>query len=200
MSHTTHGDTGENMESGEQLVHRMLALLGEDLEREGLRDTPQRAWRAWQFLTSGHCENPDELIRSAIFKEDCNHLVMVKDIEVYSMCEHHLLPFFGRCHIGYIPRGRVFGVSKLARVVDCFARRLQLQERLTNQIAHTVRDAIAAEGVGVIIEAQHLCMMMRGVEKQNSRMLTSAMLGSFHDSEATRLEFLNLVGMHSAGS
>ncbi|MFA5203159.1 MAG: GTP cyclohydrolase I FolE [Lentisphaeria bacterium] len=176
------------------LIRELLARLGENPDREGLRDTPARVDRSWRFLLSGYQQNPEEIVRKAIFNEDCNHMVIVRDIEIYSLCEHHLLPFFGRCHIGYIPRGRVFGVSKLARLADCFARRLQLQERLTQQIAGTIKTAIDAEGVGVVIEAQHLCMMMRGVEKQNSRMVTSAMLGSFHNSPATRDEFLQLIG------
>jgi len=177
----------------EELVRQMLCEIGEDPEREGLRTTPARVAESLRFLTSGYTQEPDAIIGDAVFSEDCNHMVIVRDIEVFSLCEHHLLPFFGRCHIGYIPRGRVFGVSKLARLVDCFARRLQLQERLTQQVARVVKDGINAEGVGVIIEARHLCMMMRGVQKQNSRMVTSAMLGSFHHSEATRNEFLHLV-------
>jgi len=178
----------------EELVRQLLVALGEDPNREGLRDTPRRVAASLKFLTAGHQQDPAAIVRHAIFNEDCNHMVIVRDIEVYSMCEHHLLPFFGRCHIGYIPKGKVFGISKLARLVDCFARRLQLQERLTQQIAATIRHAISPEGVGVVLEAQHLCMMMRGVEKQNSRMVTSAMLGSFHDSSATRNEFLQLIG------
>ncbi|NOY81044.1 MAG: GTP cyclohydrolase I FolE [Kiritimatiellaeota bacterium] len=179
----------------EELIRQLLVRLGEDPNREGLRDTPTRVTRSLEFLTSGYRQDPRELVRSAVFNEDCNHMVIVRDIEVYSLCEHHMLPFFGRCHIGYIPRGRVFGVSKLARLVDCFARRLQLQERLTQQIAGMVREAIGPEGVGVVMEARHLCMMMRGVEKQNSLMVTSAVLGSFHSSAATRDEFLQLIRM-----
>ncbi|MCK5805121.1 MAG: GTP cyclohydrolase I FolE [Lentisphaeria bacterium] len=177
----------------EDLIHQMLLKIGEDPTREGLINTPKRVAKSMEFLTSGYAQDPEEIVGDAIFNEDCNHMVIVRDIEVYSLCEHHMLPFYGRCHIGYIPRGRVFGVSKLARVVDCFARRLQIQERLTQQIARFVKDHIEAEGVGIIMEARHLCMMMRGVEKQNSCMVTSAMLGSFHNSEATRNEFLNLV-------
>ncbi len=181
----------------EDLVKQMLVALGEDPDREGLARTPNRVSEAWKFLTRGYQQKPEDVVGDAIFHEDCNHMVIVRDIEVYSMCEHHMLPFFGRCHIGYIPRGSVFGVSKLARLVDCFARRLQLQERLTQQIARFVMDHINAEGVGVVMEARHLCMMMRGVEKQNSRMVTSAMLGSFHNSVATRNEFLQLIQMKS---
>lgn len=171
---------------------QILAAMGEDLTREGLRATPQRAAEAWGYLTRGYRQDPAALLQSAIFEVEANHMVIVRDIEIYSLCEHHLLPFFGVCHIGYIPRGKVLGVSKLARLADLYARRLQVQERLTNQIARTIMDTLRPEGVGVIIEAQHLCMMMRGVEKQGSRMVTSAMLGSFHDSVATRNEFLHL--------
>jgi GTP cyclohydrolase I len=171
----------------------LLEWIGEDLDREGLKDTPDRASAALEFLTRGYKADIDEIINNAVFEEESSHMVIVKDIEVYSLCEHHLLPFFGKCHIGYIPRGRVFGVSKLARIVDMFARRLQLQERLTNRIASVIRDKINPIGVGVIIEAQHLCMMMRGVEKQNSVMKTSAMLGLFRKNEATRNEFLQLI-------
>lgn len=175
------------------MIRKLLFELGEDPDREGLKDTPERMLNSLKFLTSGYQQDPKEIINNAIFSQKSNHMVIVRDIEVYSLCEHHMLPFFGKCHIGYIPHGEVFGVSKLARLVDCYARRLQLQERLTQEIARIIKDSINAEGVGVIIEAQHLCMMMRGVEKQNSKMVTSAMLGSFHDSVATRTEFLQLV-------
>lgn len=183
----------------EQSTHNLLSALGEDPTREGLRDTPRRVAQSYAFLTSGYRMDPKKLINNAIFNEECNHMIIVRDIEIYSLCEHHMLPFFGRCHIGYIPRGKVFGVSKLARLVDCFARRLQIQERLTRQIARIISENLGPEGVGVIIEANHLCMMMRGVEKQNSVMTTSSVLGSFHDDLATRSEFLNLVhGSHAA--
>jgi GTP cyclohydrolase I len=152
---------------------------------------------ALKFLTRGYAEEVDEVINEAVFEEDANHMIICKDIEIFSLCEHHMLPFFGSCHIGYIPRGKVLGVSKLARIADIFGRRMQVQERLTNQIARTVMDALKPEGVGVVVEAKHLCMMMRGVEKQHSRMVTSAMLGSFHDSNATRNEFLQLIGRPS---
>lgn len=177
----------------EDLFRQLLVEIGEDPEREGLVKTPERVARAYEFLTQGYRTNAADIIGDAIFTAECNHMVVVRDIEVYSLCEHHMLPFYGRCHIGYIPMGRVFGVSKLARLVDCFSRRLQLQERLTHQIARTIKDNIEAEGVGVVMECRHLCMMMRGVEKQNSLMMTSAMLGSFHNSVATRNEFLQLV-------
>lgn len=176
----------------QNLMKQWIAMMGDDPEREGLRNTPRRAAEAWAYLTRGYQQDPAAVLGSAVFEVEANHMVIVRDIEIYSLCEHHLLPFFGVCHIGYIPRGKVVGVSKLARLADLYARRLQVQERLTNQIARTLMDALQPEGVGVIIEAQHLCMMMRGVEKQNSRMVTSAMLGSFHDSVATRNEFLHL--------
>ena len=180
----------------QEIVKQWLTALGEDPAREGLLNTPRRAADAWSYLTRGYKQDPAALLQSAMFEVEANNMVIVRDIEIYSLCEHHLLPFFGVCHIGYIPRGKVVGVSKLARLADLFARRLQVQERLTNQIARTLMDTLAPEGVGVIIEAQHLCMMMRGVEKQNSRMVTSAMLGSFHDSVATRNEFLHLSRHH----
>jgi GTP cyclohydrolase I len=148
-----------------------------------------------QYLMQGYRENPCDILKKAIFNEKCDHMIIVRDIEVYSMCEHHMLPFFGKCHIGYIAKNKVYGVSKLARLVDCFARRLQVQERLTQQIASCLMKPIKAEGVGVVIEAQHLCMMMRGVTKQNSKMITSAMIGSFRTQNATRNEFLKLIGM-----
>lgn len=182
-----------NYEKIERLVRELLIEIGEDPEREGLIKTPQRVASALDFLTSGYRIDRKKLINGAIFTQDTNNMVIARDIEVYSMCEHHMLPFFGRCHIGYISDGKVFGVSKLARLVDMYARRLQLQERLTEQIARAVKDTIGAEGVGVIIEAQHLCMMMRGVQKQNSMMTTSSVLGSFHASAATRNEFLSLI-------
>jgi GTP cyclohydrolase I len=181
----------------EELVKQWLKAIGEDPNRQGLQKTPERVADAWKFLTRGYTQDVNEVINSAVFDVEANHMIIVKDIEIYSMCEHHMLPFFGRCHIGYIPKGKVYGVSKLARLADIFARRLQLQERMTNQIARVIMDSLAPEGVGVVIEARHLCMMMRGVEKQNSSMITSAMLGSFHDSIATRTEFLDLIGHDS---
>jgi GTP cyclohydrolase I len=176
------------------LVRELLIEIGEDPEREGLLKTPQRVAAALMFLTSGSRLDPVKLINGAVFTQKTNSMVIVKNIEVYSLCEHHMLPFFGRCHIGYIPSGQVFGVSKLARLVDMYARRLQLQERLTEQISQVVMDSIGAQGVGVMIEARHLCMMMRGVEKQNSVMITSSVVGSFRESAATREEFLALIG------
>ena len=182
----------------EHLIKEWLIQIGEDPDREGLQNTPSRVTQAWKFLTQGYDKDPKEVINSAFFTVDSNHMVIVKDIEIYSLCEHHMLPFFGRCHIGYIPDGKVVGVSKLARLADIYARRLQLQERLTNQIAEVLMTELQPKGVGVVIEAQHLCMMMRGVEKQNSRMVTSAMLGNFRKSIATRNEFLQLINHNSA--
>lgn len=178
----------------EDAIRTILTSIGEDPSREGLKDTPARAARAWKHLTQGYGQDPADILGKAVFSEECNHMIIVRDIEVYSMCEHHLLPFFGKCHIGYIAQDRVYGVSKLARLVDCFARRLQLQERLTQQIAAALMEPIGAEGAGVVIEARHLCMMMRGVSKQNSKMVTSAMLGSFREDGAARSEFLKLIG------
>ena len=177
----------------EDLVKQTLIEIGEDPEREGLIKTPERVAKSLKFLTRGYTQDINEVINGAIFTQDCDDMVLVKDIEFYSLCEHHMLPFFGKCHIGYIPKGRVFGVSKLARLVDVFARRLQIQERMTQQIAQQIFEIIEPEGVGVVVEAQHLCMRMRGVEKQNSKMITSSMLGSFRKETATRMEFLSLV-------
>src|SRR5215831_4761070 len=178
----------------EPLVRQLLVELGEDPQREGRQKTPERVAKALAFLTQGYRTDLKTVINEALFTQSTSSMVIVKDIEVYSMCEHHMLPFFGRCHVGYIPDGKVFGVSKLARLVDMYARRLQLQERLTEQISQVVMSEIGARGVGVMIEAKHLCMMMRGVEKQNSVMVTSSVLGAFRDSAATREEFLSLIG------
>ena len=175
-------------------MRKILHSIGEDPNRDGLRRTPERFEKAFRFLTSGYQQDPEKLLNGAMFTVCYDQMVLVKDIEFYSLCEHHMLPFFGRCHIGYIPSGRVFGVSKLARLVDMYARRLQLQERLTEQISQEVMDSVNAKGVGVMIEARHLCMMMRGVEKQNSVMITSSVLGTFRESTATREEFLALIG------
>lgn len=178
----------------EALTRELLLAVGEDPAREGLVGTPRRVAEAYAFLTGGYRADVEKVINEAIFTQEASSMVIVKNIELYSLCEHHLLPFFGRCHIGYLPRGKVFGLSKLARLVDVFARRLQLQERLTEQISQEIMTRIDARGVGVMIEARHLCMMMRGVEKQNSVMVTSSVLGEFRDSVATREEFLSLVG------
>lgn len=171
--------------------------IGEDLDRPGLVDTPKRAAKAFQFLTRGYDQSLDEVVNNALFPSDSNEMVLVQNIELYSLCEHHLLPFIGQCHVAYIPTGKVLGLSKVARIVDMYARRLQIQESLTTQVAETIRDVTDAEGVGVIIEARHMCMMMRGVEKQNSRMKTSAMLGSFREDQKTRDEFLSLLQLRS---
>jgi GTP cyclohydrolase I len=179
------------------LVREQLALLGEDASREGLQRTPLRVEKAMAFLTQGYIERLDDIVGDAIFDEDHHNMVMVKDIEVYSLCEHHLLPFFGKAHVAYIPNGRIVGLSKLPRVVDHFARRLQVQERLTEQVASAVEAVLEPLGVGVVIEAEHLCMMMRGVEKQNSRTITSALRGCFRDDARTRDEFLALAHARS---
>lgn len=176
-----------------ELYLEILEEIGENPEREGLRKTPRRAAAAMRTLLSGYGQSPKEIMEGAIFESECDDMVIVKDIEFYSMCEHHLLPFYGRCHIGYIPAGRIIGLSKLARLVDLFARRLQVQERMTHQIAHTLLDVLKPEGVGVVVEAFHLCMMSRGVQKQNSKAITSAVLGSFRTDRAVRSEFMDLI-------
>ncbi|MDP8264291.1 MAG: GTP cyclohydrolase I FolE [Candidatus Aceula lacicola] len=177
----------------ENFYKNLIKTTGEDIEREGLKDTPKRAAKAFQYLTKGYHEDVETVINGAIFKSDSDEMVIVKDIEVYSMCEHHLLPFFGKCHVGYIPDGKIIGLSKIARIVDVFARRLQIQENLTKQIAETLMKFTKCKGVAVVVEAQHLCMMMRGVEKQNSVMKTSCMLGAFREEISTRSEFLSLI-------
>jgi GTP cyclohydrolase IA len=182
----------------QDLVRRLLAELGEDPDREGLARTPRRVEKALRFLTSGYSANIDEVLNDALFTVDYNEMVIVKDIDFYSLCEHHLLPFFGKCHIAYIPSTRVIGLSKIPRLVDVFSRRLQIQERLTNQIADTIREKIGPLGVAVVIEATHLCMSMRGVEKQNSFAVTSAMVGAFRSNARTRMEFLELIKLRSA--
>jgi GTP cyclohydrolase I len=178
----------------ESLVRELLREIGEDPDREGLLKTPARVARALEFLTSGYRGTPRDIVHQAVFTQQTHNMVIARDIELYSLCEHCMLPFFGRAHVGYIAEGRVIGISKVARLVDHFARRLQFQERLTEQIAASVMEAVHAEGVGVVVEALHLCMMMRGVEKQNSMMTTSSVLGSFRGSVATRTEFLTLIG------
>ncbi|MBB3059521.1 GTP cyclohydrolase I FolE [Microbulbifer rhizosphaerae] len=172
---------------------RIIEAIGEDPQRPGLRDTPARAAKAMEYLTRGYRQTVEDVVNGALFPSDCSEMVLVKDIELYSLCEHHLLPFIGKAHVAYIPDGKVVGLSKVARIVDMFARRLQIQEQLTVEIAETLLRVTGAAGVGVIIEAKHMCMMMRGVEKQNSVMKTSAMLGTFRSSQATRNEFLSLI-------
>lgn len=177
----------------EKQFAEIIAAIGEDLSREGLKKTPHRAARAFEYLTEGYRLDINKLVNDAIFESDMDEMVIVKNIELYSLCEHHLLPFIGKCHVAYIPKGKVLGLSKIPRIVDIFARRLQIQESLTKQIADCIQQVTNAAGVGVIIEAQHLCMMMRGVEKQNSVMKTSMMLGTFRSDQRTRTEFLTLV-------
>lgn len=184
-----------NEEITESLVNKyseIIGDLGEDVHREGLLKTPERAAKAMQFLTHGYELNPSEILKSAMFAEDYNEMVIVKDIELYSLCEHHILPFFGKVHIAYIPNGHIVGLSKMPRIVDAFARRLQVQERLTQQILDCIQETLQPQGVAVVIEAQHMCMMMRGVQKQHSMTTTSAFTGAFHNVE-TRSEFLNLI-------
>ena len=182
----------------QDLVRQLLAALGENPSREGLLETPRRVDKSLRFLTSGYRENVDEIVNGALFTVDYNEMVMVRDIDMYSLCEHHLLPFFGKCHVAYIPDGKVIGLSKVPRIVDMFARRLQVQERLTTEIAETLQQKLRPLGVAVVIEATHLCMAMRGVEKQNSVTVTSAMRGVFHQDHRTRAEFLELI--HHGGS
>jgi len=179
--------------SFEELVRELIVRLGEDPEREGLTRTPDRVRRAYEFLTKGYKEDADALLKEALFTVTYDEMVIVKDVEMFSLCEHHMLPFFGKVHVAYIPKGKVIGLSKIPRLIEIFARRLQIQERLTTQIAETIQNAIQPQGVGVVIEARHLCMMMRGVEKQHSAAVTSSMLGCFRDSEETRTEFLSLI-------
>ena len=185
--------TEDQLQALRQTVRDLLVQLGDDPDRDGLRDTPDRVARSWQFFMRGYEMTVDDVFGNAIFNEACDEMVIVKDIELYSLCEHHLLPFVGRAHIAYIPRGRIVGLSKVPRLVEMYARRLQVQERLTTQIANTLNEAIDPLGVAVVIQANHLCMMMRGVEKQNSNAITSCMLGAFKSSDKTRAEFLNLV-------
>lgn len=181
----------------QELVRKLLAELGEDPEREGLVDTPRRVEKALQFLTSGYAADIDQVLNNALFTVDYSEMVIVKDIDFYSLCEHHLLPFFGKCHVAYLPSRKVIGLSKIPRLVDVFSRRLQVQERLTSQIAETISEKIAPLGVAVVIEATHLCMSMRGVEKQNSFAVTSSMLGAFRNDARTRMEFLELIKLRS---
>jgi GTP cyclohydrolase I len=183
----SHGEIVENA------FAKIIEACGEDLSRPGILDTPRRAAKAFEFLTQGYHQSVEEVVNGALFPSESNEMIIVQDIELYSLCEHHLLPFIGKCHVAYIPPDKVIGLSKVARIVDLFARRFQIQEQLTTQIADTLLEVTGASGVGVIIEAKHMCMMMRGVEKQNSLMKTSAMLGSFRDDQSTRAEFLSLL-------
>ncbi len=186
-----------NLENISSLVENLLTELGEDKDREGLLRTPIRVAKAYEFITNGYRQNIDEIVNGAIFDEDHNEMVVVRDIEIYSMCEHHLLPFYGKAHVAYIPNGKVIGLSKIPRIVEVFARRFQIQERLTKQIADTLMEILQPEGVGVVIEAYHMCMMMRGIQKQNSFTVTSAMRGEFMNDEKTRNEFMQLVRLQA---
>ncbi len=179
----------------EAITEALINEIGEDPTRDGLIKTPQRVAKAWEFLSQGYTVNIDDLVNEAIFEEDCSEMVVVRDIEFFSMCEHHMIPFFGRCHVGYLPNKKIIGLSKIPRIVDVFSQRLQLQERLTGLIAETVKEILEPVGVGVVMEGRHLCMQMRGVEKQNSFATTSAMLGQFRKSAETRAEFLSIIRM-----
>jgi len=185
--------------SFEELVREMLVRLGEDPEREGLVRTPERVHKAMEFLTRGYNEDPEAMLKNALFTVTYDEMVIVKDIEVFSLCEHHMLPFFGKVHVAYIPNGKVIGLSKIPRLIEIFSRRLQIQERLTTQIAETIQKVIQPQGVGVVVEARHLCMMMRGVEKQHSQAVTSSMLGCFREEQETRTEFLSLIRQRPNG-
>ena len=179
----------------QEITKLLLSEIGEDPTREGLINTPERVAKAWDFFSQGYRANVEEIVNGAIFEEDCSEMVVVRDIEFFSMCEHHMIPFFGRCHVGYLPNKKIIGLSKIPRIVDAFSQRLQVQERLTSQIAETLMDTLDPIGVGVVMEGRHLCMQMRGVEKQNTFATTSAMLGQFRDSAETRSEFLSIIGM-----
>jgi GTP cyclohydrolase IA len=194
MSRKSQGSIDKEKIAG--LIRQLLVEIGEDPEREGLRATPRRVAEVWATLMRGYRQESKQIVNGALFESEVNNMIIARDIEVYSVCEHHMLPFFGRCHIGYVARSKLVGVSKIARIVELHARRLQIQERLTSQIAHEIMDTVDALGVGVVMECRHLCMMMRGVEKQNSVMTTSTVLGTFRSDEATRLEFLTLIGKH----
>ena len=183
----------------EELIREMLIRLGEDPEREGLLRTPTRVKKAFEFLTRGYNEDPEALLKNALFTVTYDEMVIVKDVEMFSLCEHHMLPFFGKVHVAYIPNGKVIGLSKIPRLIEIFSRRLQIQERLTTQIAETIQKVIQPQGVGVVIEARHLCMMMRGVEKQHSAAVTSSMLGCFREEQETRTEFLSLIRQRPNG-
>ena len=186
--------------SFEELVREMIVRLGEDPAREGLTRTPNRVHRAFEYLMKGYKEDPEALLKNALFTVTYDEMVIVKDVEMFSLCEHHMLPFFGKVHVAYIPNGKVIGLSKIPRLIEIFSRRLQIQERLTTQIAETIQQAIEPQGVGVVIEARHLCMMMRGVEKQHSAAVTSSMLGCFRDEQETRSEFLSLIRQRPNGT
>jgi GTP cyclohydrolase IA len=198
MKHTTEAVTLTSA-SFEELVREMLVRLGEDPEREGLLRTPERVKKAFEYLTRGYNQDAEALLKDALFTVSYDEMVIVKDVEMFSLCEHHMLPFFGKVHVAYIPRGKVIGLSKIPRLIEIFSRRLQIQERLTTQIAETIQKVIQPQGVGVVIEARHLCMMMRGVEKQHSAAVTSSMLGCFREEQETRTEFLSLIRQRQNG-
>ena len=198
LTKTAPADPRAGTERAERLIYDLLIELGEDPEREGLLKTPERVVRAFKFLTEGYRKDIDELFNDAFFEEDYDEMVVVRDIELHSLCEHHLLPFFGKAHVAYIPNRRIVGLSKIPRLVDLFARRLQVQERMTKEIAETMMEKLDPRGVAVVIEARHLCMVMRGVEKQHSSMTTSHMLGAFRDAQSTRMEFMNLISTRTA--
>ncbi len=183
----------EDVGTMQNLIRNLLIKIGEDPDREGLQKTPERYEKAMRFLTQGYGQDPREVLQKAVFHEQYDEMVTVKDIDFFSMCEHHMLPFFGRCHVAYIPKNKIVGLSKIPRVVELYARRLQVQERMTQEIATAIMDTLQPHGVAVVIEASHLCMMMRGVEKQNSKAVTSAMLGSFRTQQKTRMEFMELI-------
>ncbi len=185
--------TKNNIDTIEKLIHELLLQIGEDPNREGIKKTPERVAKAWQFLAKGYEQNLDKIINDAIFTEDYDEMVVVKDIDFFSLCEHHMLPFFGKVHVAYIPDGKIIGLSKVPRIVEMFSRRLQVQERMTQQIAETLNDVLSPKGVSVVLEGEHMCMQMRGVEKQNSFASTSAMLGQFRKSSETRSEFLSII-------
>ena len=195
----TEGDAGLSGHSTQEMYREILSRLGEDPSRDGLAATPERVEKAMSFLTKGYSEDPAKILRGALFDVDYDEMVIVKDVEMFSLCEHHMLPFFGKVHVAYIPNGRVIGLSKIPRLIELFSRRLQIQERLTTQIAETIQKVIEPQGVGVVIEARHLCMMMRGVEKQHSAAVTSSMLGCFRNEEETRSEFLSLIRQRPNG-
>lgn len=188
--------TDEQTSSAESLYRRLLELVGEDPDREGLARTPLRAAEALRFMTQGYGQDPGEILNSAVFEADYDEIVLVKDIEFYSLCEHHLMPFHGTCHIAYLPDGKIVGLSKIARLVDVFSRRFQVQEKMTREIAEAMQQALRPRGVAVVCDAQHFCMMMRGVQKQNSRVITSAVLGAFRTNRATRNELMDLLKIH----
>lgn len=183
------------MKNIESLIKGLIAEIGENPDREGLKNTPERVAKSWDYFSSGYRINIEDIVNGAIFEEDISEVVVVRDIEFFSICEHHLIPFFGRCHVGYLPDGKIIGLSKIPRIVDAFSQRLQVQERLTHQIADTINEVLNPVGVAVVMEGRHLCMQMRGVEKQNSFATSSAMLGQFRDSPETRAEFLSIIGM-----